>query len=157
MKIYQSTIFVTSGLLMGLIVGQTSIFAIIYLFVFMGLASFIFIVARITGNSKLTSFMGLVSLSLIISVAIAWFTVQIIADNRLKYANTIIAKIEIYKEKNNQYPTSLLELQEIDHDIVDEINYSIDTTRQEYVLSFPVDSWHLKLWSRMDKKWIMVD
>ena len=154
------TVFSIAGLLLGLILGRTDVFTMFYLVAGAGLVALTFFLAKLvdffTKNAKtvVSNYLGLIFLTITITLVTSLVTMGRIADAKRELAESLIPKIENYKKDHSQYPSILADLNITD---TDKLNYSTDSTRQNFRISFLVDGWHYSAFDSRDNKWTSGD
>jgi len=154
------TIISITGLLFGLILGRTDIFTMFYLVAATGFVALTFLLAKLfdyfTKNPKpvVSNYFGLIFLTFTITIVTSLVTMNRIANSKQELAESFILKIENYKKEHSQYPAKLTDLNTTN---TDKFNYSTDSTRQNFRISFLVDGWHYSAFDSKDNKWTSGD
>jgi hypothetical protein len=149
-------VFSTAGLLSGLLIGRSNIFTIFFLAIATGLVIFVFIIAKLvesyTKNGSLTTgnYMGLTALAFIVSLVTSIVTMGRIIDKKQKLAESLITKIEHYRQQRSQYPKTL---DDLSISIRETFYYHTDPARQAFSIRFIRDGWHFSEYDSGTKKW----
>lgn len=146
------------AVLIGFVVGYSDLFPLMWLGVFTGIT---LIIAALTGlidlvrRTRYYIYPGICLLILAIGLIISINITQLRQKEIHGVAQSVIAELESYKEKNGNYPSELMDISEIK--IPDYFSYSIDPDNMTFKLTYSTDGWHHKVYDSKVKEWIVTD
>ncbi len=143
-----------SSIIIGIVLARVTVFEVFKFALLWSVVALITIVIAIfDGIYKKRNFRipGLVLAALTLAFIVS-LPIRIHYNTEKRNKSEIaIKELTHVKEQKGNYPTSLVAL-ELDIDF-SEINYSTDSLKQVFYISYSVDGWHNERYNSNDRKW----
>ncbi|WP_066621410.1 hypothetical protein [Rufibacter roseus] len=162
---YKSQIFtpIITGILLGLLVGTTSVFEIFFLIIITGfvvVGRYLIVLAdkgseNIKSDERLLKLLRMTSRGLVCAVITSIAAINFFTHQRQLQAERIVPIFEEYYELNSKYPQSISDLRDIDKSTEKNLYYRTDSTRQSFYLSYLVNGVYSKSYRSEEKSWIL--